>query len=65
MKKSELIDHIVNAIDENVRTATQLTEVLEELTFANQRIEELEEKLKLVKKTTEVLVGKKNLPMNK
>lgn len=50
MKKSELIDHIVNAIDENVRTATQLTEVLEELTFANQRIEELEEKLKLVKK---------------
>ena len=50
MKKSELIEHIVNAIDENVRTATQLTEVLEELTFANQRIEELEEKLKLVKK---------------
>lgn len=50
LKKAELIEHIISMSSENEHTTTQLMEVLEKLSFANQRVKELEEELKQVKK---------------
>ena len=47
MKKAELIEYIMNMTDENSKITTRL---IGELSFANQRVEDLEEELKQVKK---------------
>ena len=50
MKKAELIEYIMNMTDENSKITTRLIELIGELSFANQRVEDLEEELKQVKK---------------
>ena len=50
MKKAELIDYCMEMVDNNAKTTQRYYEVLGELSFAEQRIEELEEELKQVKK---------------
>lgn len=50
MKKAELIEYVMNMIDENADRSSKMIELLGEITFANQRISELEEQLKNIKK---------------
>lgn len=50
MKKSELIEYIMDMLDSHADTSENLHKLIGELTFANSRIEELEEQLKQVKK---------------
>ena len=50
LKKAELIERCIEIIDSNAETSKRYYELLGELSFAEQRIEELEEELKQVKK---------------
>lgn len=50
MKKAELIEYCMEMVDKNANTSTQFYELRGELSFAEQRIEELEEELKQVKR---------------
>ena len=50
MKKAELIDYVMEVIDGSRERSSKSIELINELTFANQRIEELEEELRTVKK---------------
>jgi len=50
MKKAELIEYIMDMLDTHADTSKQLHELIGELSFSEQRIEQLEEELKQVKK---------------
>lgn len=50
MKKAELIEYVMNMIDEQADRSVKTTELLNELSFAEQRVRELEEELESVKK---------------
>lgn len=50
MKKAELIEYVMEMIDDNAYRSAKNFELIGEITFANLRIEELEEELKNVKK---------------